>query len=74
MAGSGRFNFTSHELALMCASHSGEAMHIGIVQRMLAAAGVDESACQCGSMRRRFFAATRVNAPAVWSASPSLLP
>ena len=45
--GLGRYNFSSHELALMCASHSGEAIHISIVQRMLAAAGVDDTALQC---------------------------
>ena len=46
--GLGKYGFTSHELAMMCASHSGEAVHVGIVQRMLAAAGLDDSALQCG--------------------------
>ncbi|HEX7155932.1 MAG TPA: asparaginase, partial [Burkholderiaceae bacterium] len=27
------FGFGSHELALMCASHSGEAVHLGVVRR-----------------------------------------
>jgi L-asparaginase II len=62
--GLSRYSFTSHELALMCASHSGEAVHIGIVQRMLAAAGVDEAALQCGCHLPGYFAATETSAPA----------
>ncbi len=62
--GLGRYNFSSHELALMCASHSGEAIHISIVQRMLAAAGVDDSALQCGCHPPAYFAATESSAPA----------
>jgi L-asparaginase II len=59
-----RYKFTSHELALMCASHSGEAMHIGVVQRMLAAAGVDDTALQCGCHAPGYFAATDTSPPA----------
>jgi L-asparaginase II len=63
------FRFSSHELALMCASHSGEAMHVGVVQAMLARAGVDESALQCGCQVPGYFAATESAAPpARWSA------
>ena len=62
--GLGRYNFSSHELALMCASHSGEAIHIAIVQRMLAAAGVDDTALQCGCHPPAYFAATESSAPA----------
>ena len=62
--GLGRYNFSSHELALMCASHSGEAIHVSIVQRMLAAADVDEAALQCGCHPPGYFAATESPAPA----------
>jgi L-asparaginase II len=67
--GLGRYGFTSHELAMMCASHSGEAVHVGIVQRMLAAAGLDDSALQCGCHAPGYFAATETTAPsgAKWS-------
>ena len=37
--GLAHYGFGSHELALMCASHSGEAMHVSIVQRILARVG-----------------------------------
>jgi L-asparaginase II len=68
--GLGRYGFTSHELAMMCASHSGEAVHVGLVQRMLAAAGLDDSALQCGCHVPSYFAASESAAPpgAKWSA------
>jgi L-asparaginase II len=68
--GLGRYGFTSHELALMCASHSGEAVHVGIVQRMLAKAGVDETALQCGCHVPIYYAANDAAPPAAatWSA------
>jgi L-asparaginase II len=68
--GMGRYGFTSHELALMCSSHSGEAVHVAIVQRMLAKAGVEASALQCGCHPPGYFAATETTAPpgAQWSA------
>jgi L-asparaginase II len=62
--GLGRYGFGSHELALMCASHSGEAVHVGIAQRILAAAGVDESALQCGCHTPGYFAANETTPPA----------
>lgn len=37
----------SDELALATASHTGTPAHVEVVQRMLAAAGLDESALQC---------------------------
>jgi L-asparaginase II len=65
-----RYDFTSHELALMCSSHSGEAVHVGLVQRMLAKADTDVSALQCGCHPPGFYAATDTPAPAgaQWSA------
>ncbi|MGZ9074716.1 MAG: asparaginase, partial [Burkholderiaceae bacterium] len=67
--GLAHYGFGSHELALMCASHSGEAMHVSIVQRILARVGLDESALQCGCHPPSFFAANEIAAPvgATWS-------
>jgi L-asparaginase II len=62
--GLSRYGFGSHELAMMCASHSGEAVHVGLVQRMLAAAGLDDTALQCGCHPPSYFAATESTAPA----------
>lgn len=42
------FGFGSREIALMCASHSGEAMHIDIVQAMLRKIGCNEHHLRCG--------------------------
>src|ERR1700685_1899656 len=42
------FGFGDEELALACASHSGEAGHVAGVTRMLARAGLDASALRCG--------------------------
>ena len=46
--GPGRFGFGSREIALLCASHSGEAMHTAIVKSMLHKAGCEERHLQCG--------------------------
>lgn len=43
------FGFTDDEIALMCASHSGEPMHVERVGRMLAKIGLSETDLQCGS-------------------------
>jgi L-asparaginase II len=42
------FGFSSRELALMCASHSGEPVHTERVQFMLHQAGCSEQDLQCG--------------------------
>jgi len=44
-----RYGLTDEELALACASHSGEAAHVAGVERMLAKAGLDPSALRCGA-------------------------
>jgi L-asparaginase II len=44
-----RYGFGDEELALACASHSGEPGHVAGVERMLAAAGLDSSALRCGA-------------------------
>lgn len=42
------FGFGNKELALACASHSGEPAHADLAQSMLAAAGLSEQAMECG--------------------------
>jgi len=44
-----RFGLSNEELALACASHSGEAAHVAGVERMLGKAGLDPSALRCGA-------------------------
>src|SRR5438093_5137322 len=44
-----RFGFGEEELALACASHMGEPAHVAGVERMLARAGLEESALACGA-------------------------
>ncbi len=46
--GPGHFGYGSREIALLCASHSGEKVHIDTVQSMLGKAGCDEHHLQCG--------------------------
>lgn len=58
-----RFGFTSHELALMCASHSGEQVHVDIVARMLGRIGARESDLQCGCHPPTYFIATASQMP-----------
>jgi L-asparaginase II len=41
--------FGDRELALACASHRGEAAHVELAASMLASAGLDEGALECGS-------------------------
>jgi L-asparaginase II len=44
-----RYGLNDQELALACASHSGEPAHVEGVARMLAKAGLDASALACGA-------------------------
>ncbi len=44
-----RYDFGDEELALACASHSGEPAHVAGVERMLAKAGLKPSALRCGA-------------------------
>jgi len=44
-----RFELSAEELALACASHSGEPAHVEGVTRMLAKAGLDAAALECGT-------------------------
>jgi L-asparaginase II len=43
------YSFGDEELALACASHSGEPGHVAVVERMLARAGLKTSALRCGA-------------------------
>jgi L-asparaginase II len=62
--GMSRFNFGSHELALMCASHGGEQVHVQIAARMLERIGARESDLQCGCHPPSYFMATDTSPPA----------
>jgi L-asparaginase II len=44
-----RFGFTEEEIALACASHSGEEIHTRIAASMLTKIGLDASALKCGT-------------------------
>src|SRR5271155_4939405 len=44
-----RYGLVDEELALACASHSGEPAHVAGVERMLAKIGLDPSALCCGA-------------------------
>lgn len=44
-----RFGFSENEIALSCASHSGEKIHVEIAQRMLKKIGLSEANLRCGS-------------------------
>src|SRR5688500_7544058 len=44
-----RFAVSERELALACASHSGEPEHVRLVQEWLARLGLDGSALECGA-------------------------
>src|ERR1700738_3088919 len=43
-----RLGLNEKEIALACASHSGEKEHVAIARAMLAKAGRDEAALECG--------------------------
>lgn len=44
-----RFGLTDEEIALCCASHDGEADHVRVARSILAKAGNDEAAYECGA-------------------------
>ena len=43
-----RYGFGDQELALACASHGGEPGHVAVAEAMLARAGLDAAALECG--------------------------
>lgn len=56
--GPAHFGFSSEQIALMCASHSGEPRHVAAVADMLARIGCTEAQLQCGCHVPLFYAAT----------------
>jgi L-asparaginase II len=46
-----RYRLGEEELAIACGSHGGEPAHVAVVERMLARAGLDASALECGAHR-----------------------
>ncbi|WP_164964028.1 asparaginase [Rubrivivax sp. JA1026] len=44
-----RYGLNDEQLAIACASHNGEPRHVAVAASMLAAAGVDETALECGA-------------------------
>ncbi len=67
--GPAAFGWSSREVALMCASHSGEPMHTDVVASMLASADCDATRLQCGChVPGRYAALGRTPPPdAAWS-------
>lgn len=61
--GADRFGLTRPELALLCASHSGEDKHLRTVQTILAKAGLDEHQLECGCGVPLYYEALGVPAP-----------
>ena len=63
------FGWSSREVALMCASHSGETMHTDVVATMLASADCDADRLQCGCHVPGWYAALGRTPPVdtVWS-------
>ncbi len=53
------FGLNDEELALACASHNGEARHAALAAGMLAKAGLDETALECGTHWPRYEEAQR---------------
>lgn len=48
-ASAGRLNLSDADIALLCASHNGEAMHVERAASLLARIGADERALACGT-------------------------
>lgn len=61
--GPARFGFSAEQVALMCASHSGEPRQVAAVADMLARVGCDERDLRCGVHPPLFFGATHTPVP-----------
>ncbi len=59
-----RLQLDDEELAIACASHNGEPAHVAVVARMLAKAGLDVTALECGTHWPRVEAVARAIAVA----------
>ena len=53
--GPGHFGLTSEQVAMLCASHSGENMHVAQVQTLLDKTGLDYKTLRCGCHVPYFF-------------------
>jgi L-asparaginase II len=62
--GPARYGWSSREIALMCASHSGEDMHTETVARMLESVDCDATQLQCGCHVPGWYAALGETPPA----------
>lgn len=62
--GPAHFGFSRDEVALLCASHSGEAMHVAGVESMLSKIGLDEHSLACGCHVPLYYDSVGVAAPA----------
>lgn len=64
------FELDSAEIALMCSSHSGEAVHVNGVRNIFRKTGTTESQLQCGCHVPMYFASTNQKPPtgSVWQA------
>lgn len=62
--GAEHFGLESEQIALLCASHNGETMHVQQVERILAAAGQGYKALRCGFHLPLQFTYTDAAAPA----------
>jgi L-asparaginase II len=67
--GPARLGFSSAELALLCASHSGEDKHVNTVQGILARIGCDERDLECGCHAPLYYDSVGAPVPQdrVWS-------
>lgn len=68
--GPAHFGFSQAQIALLCASHSGEARHTAAVADMLARIGCAESHLQCGCHVPLYFAANGLAPPADFVPTP----
>ena len=56
--GDAHFGFSRAQVALLCASHSGEPRHVSAVADMLARCGASANELQCGSHVPRYYELT----------------
>lgn len=61
--GPARFGLSGAELALLCASHSGEEKHLAAVQAILSKIGLDESHLECGCATPLYYDSVGIAAP-----------
>jgi L-asparaginase II len=61
--GPARYGLTRDELALLCASHSGEEKHLAGVEAILAKIGLDESHLECGCAAPLYYDTTGLPVP-----------